>query len=267
MQLLQGKGNMAHIKRWITSQCHLRFIIYGLSIVGLFAILIACAGDDDEDMSMDGLGGTSTIEVLAEEQVDTLPGGPHSWVAHEMRMEPASEPVTHQHELGFIYASDGGHTVMIDGEEVQLEAGQSVFIGQDVEHTHGEGAFWDIRLTGPNASPPAGLEDAAQVFASPELEGIPETPVDIRFIFAELPEGGETSVHTHPGSEYIYMIQGDIDYQNAIVGTEPMTVGDHHSLPANTAVQKRNPDGGPAVFLSWFIVDSDEPFAPEASFE
>ncbi|CAN5647369.1 hypothetical protein BH20CHL1_BH20CHL1_05950 [soil metagenome] len=260
---------MSHFWDRCASRCPLRLTIYAIGFAGLLAIFVACISDnaDDEDMMMDGLGGTSTIEVLAEEQVDTLPSEPHTWVAHELQMEAGSEPVTHQHELGFIYAPDSEHTVTIDGEETRLEAGESVFIGQDVEHTHGAGTFWDIRLTRPGASPPAGLEDAAQIFASPELEGIPETPVQIRFIFAELPVDGETSVHTHPGSEYIYVTEGEIDYQNAIVGTEPMTVGDDHSLPANTAVQKRNPDGGPAVFLSWFIVDPDEPFAPEASFE
>ena len=260
---------MTHFWDWSASGRPARIAISALGFVGLLGILVACAGDDnDEDMMMDGLGGTSTIEVLAEEQVDTLPSGPHSWVAHEMQMDADSGTVVHQHELGFIYAPDGGHTVMIDGEEIQLEAGESVFIGQDIEHTHAEGMFWDIRLAAAdNVSPPAGLEDASQLFASPQLEGIPDSPVNIRFIFAELPVGGETSVHTHPGSEYIYVTQGDIDYQNAIVGTESMTVGDDYSLPANTAVQKRNPDGGPAVFLSWFIVDPDEPFAPEASFE
>lgn len=70
-----------------------------------------------------------------------------------------------------------------------------------------------------------------------------------------------------PGPEYIYATQGEIDYQNAIIGTEQTVEGMDHALPPDTAVQKRNPAGGMATFLSFFVVDPDEPFAPEASFE
>jgi quercetin dioxygenase-like cupin family protein len=50
------------------------------------------------------------------------------------------------------------------------------------------------------------------VFASVPLEGIPEPPVTISFIRVELPPGSQTSIHTHPGSEFIYETEGDIDY-------------------------------------------------------
>lgn len=37
-------------------------------------------------------------------------------------------------------------------------------------------------------------------------------------------------------------------------------------IPPGTPVQKRNPFKRPAVFLSWFLVDPDRPFAPKARF-
>ena len=209
------------------------------------------------------LGGSAQTETLADAMVEDLPDEPLVWAGYVAALD---EPLTHEHSLSFVYAKDEPHTVTIDGEEIMLQPGEGVFMGQDVEHTHAVGSFWETLLTTPEAPPPPGLADAEQLFISETLEGVPQPPVRIAFIRVELPMGSQTSVHTHPGSEFIYVTEGDIDYQNAIIGTERMQAGDVHMLPADTAVQKRNPEGETAVFLSWFIVDPDEPFAPEASF-
>lgn len=216
------------------------------------------------DMEGGMLGGSAQTETLAEAQVEQLPDEPLAWVAYAAAPE---QSLTHRHAPGFVYAEDEEHAVTIDGQEIMLQPGEAVFVGQDVEHTHVTGSFWDILLTAPDAEPPSGLEDAEQVFASVPLEGIPEPPVTISFIRVELPPGSQTSIHTHPGSEFIYETEGAIDYQNAIIGTERTEAGGTHMLPRDTAVQKRNPEGETAVFLSWFIVDPDMPFAPEASFD
>ena len=42
--------------------------------------------------------------------------------------------------------------------------------------------------------------------------------------------------------------------------------GGAEAIPPDTALQKRNPFKEPAAFLSWFLVDPDQPFAPKASF-
>jgi quercetin dioxygenase-like cupin family protein len=236
----------------------------------LVVVLAGCGNPfDDDDSDGDGaLGGSARTETLAEEAVETLPGGPLSWIAYEARLAAGDAPVSHQHEMGFVYARDGAHILTLDGTEVELAPGEARFVGRDVEHAHaGEGTFWEIRLAAPDAGLPPGMEGAGAVFASPVLEGIPETPVQLVFVLVELPAGSETSVHTHPGPEYIYVTAGAFDYQNALIGTDPMTVGDDHYVPPDTAVQKRNTSGAPATFLSWFVVDPDRPFAPGASFE
>ena len=52
---------------------------------------------------------------------------------------------------------------------------------------------------------------------------------------------------------------GEIDYQNAMIGTKRLGPGGAEAIPPETAVQKRNPFSEPAVFLSWFLVDPDRP--------
>jgi len=74
------------------------------------------------------------------------------------------------------------------------------------------------------------------------LEGIPKNPLAV-FVLVKVPQGGETSVHTHPGPEFIYQLSGGIDYQNDIVGVLQMTNGDIEGIPPATSVQKRNPSG------------------------
>ena len=231
-------------------------------------------GDMGSSMGgMSAMGGSATTEVLAEARVNALPSGPLSWVAHQMTLLPG-QTITHRHEPGFVYVpedvpTDGNrtHTIRIQGRETVIQRGETVFIGQGVEHTHvGPGTFWKIRLAPPNAGPPPNMQNARRIFASPPLEGIPQGPASILFVDVQLPAQSQTSIHTHPGSEYIYVTRGDILYENEIVGTIRLQPGDDHALPAHTAVQKRNPGSRPASFLSWFVVDPRQPFASPARF-
>ncbi len=81
-----------------------------------------------------------------------------------------------------------------------------------------------------------------------------------------IPPGGATSVHTHPGPELIYQLTGRILYQNALIGTVELGPAGPEGIPPGTAVQKRNRFDADAEFLSWFLVDPEEPFAPGAEF-
>ena len=104
------------------------------------------------------------------------------------------------------------------------------------------------------------------VFVSPTLKGIPKNPLAV-FVLVTVPPGGETSVHTHPGPEFIYQLSGGIDcqgYQNDIFGMLQITNGDIEGIPPTTSVQNRNPSGGTVAFLSWFLVDLSQPFASPA---
>jgi hypothetical protein len=128
--------------------------------------------------------------------------------------------------------------------------------------------LWHIVLADPEAELPEELEGAEVAFSSGELAGLPDGPAALRFLLVDLPMmDSATTVHSHPGPEYIYVSEGEIEYETGLADTEMLTVGDDRALPADTAVQKRNPTGEPAAFLSWFVVDPEAPFAPETSFD
>ena len=152
--------------------------------------------------------------------------------------------------------------------ERTLAAGQGVAVRGGSLHRHradeAGAVLWEFRLARPGAAPVRGA--TRRVFESEPLRGIP-TPAEASFLAVTLaPRGGRTTVHAHPGPELIYQLSGRIDYQNALIGTKRLGPGGLEGIPPETAVQKRNPYKEPAVFLSWFLVDPDRPFAPKASF-
>jgi len=103
------------------------------------------------------------------------------------------------------------------------------------------------------------------VFESRSLEGVP-AEATLQFIEVRLPPGAEASVHTHTGPEFIFGASGRFDYENALEGARRFRAGDMAGIPPGTPVQKRNTASREAVFLSWFLVDPAEPFAPPARF-
>jgi quercetin dioxygenase-like cupin family protein len=242
----------------------------GVAVLGALAAGIAgCGGDsdapavsDDRGAGVGALGGGAGVETLARTRLSEPPKGELAWVADEIRLEPG-EQVDHAHELAFAYARRG--ETRLDGEP--LAAGAGAAIEPDARHTHAaakDGAvLWEIRLAAPDSPPPRG---ARRVFASETLEGIPRGATASFLLVTVPPRGGRTTVHTHPGPEFIYQLSGRFDYQNAIIGTERLGPGGAEAIPPDTAVQKRNPLQEPAAFLSWFLVDPGQPFAPKASF-
>ncbi len=224
-------------------------------------------GMGDMRMGMDMMGEGAEITSLAEAEVDTLPEGPLAWIALDLsgvRNINVTSPAP-----GFFYAHAGPHSITTDGEEHMLESGQAVFIPEGSEvMLEGSQGLWHIVLADPEAELPGALGNAQVAFTSGELEGLPEGPAVLRFLLVELPMiGSATTVHTHPGPEYIYVSEGEIEYETGLADTETLQVGDHRALPADTPVQKRNATDERATFLSWFVVDPDEPFAPEATFD
>ncbi len=235
-----------------------------LAILAGLLLLVSVSGiTSAQDMGGDALGAKAKLTPLEQQDASNL-RGPLAWVAHEAKLNQA---VTHSHERAFIYAADGSTTFSVGGGTFTLREGQAGWVGEGSTHTHSSGAFWEIRLATPGADAPEGLEGAERVFESEALQGLPTGMAQLKFVLVEVPTGGQTSVHTHPGPEFIYVSRGDIDYQNAIIGTREMGVGDNATLPANTAVQKRNLEGETAAFLTFFVVDPSEPLAPEANFK
>jgi quercetin dioxygenase-like cupin family protein len=231
-----------------------------LTALLLAALLVACGDDsgdrsDPSDRGMGALGGSAETKTLARMRVADAPPGELVWTAHEIRLAPG-QAVEHEHEPAFVYGRGGEPSLAV-------KAG--------ARHRHaagGDGAvFWEIRLARPGAPPPHGAQGARRVFESAPLEGIP-SPAQASLIEVTVPpRGGRTTVHTHPGPEFIYQFFGRIDYQNAIIGAKRLGPGGAEGIPPDTAVQKRNPYARPASFLSLFLVDPERPFAPKATFD
>jgi quercetin dioxygenase-like cupin family protein len=211
------------------------------------------------------LGGNADATYLTRLSLDEIPEGPWAWVTHRVELEEG-EKITHRHKPAFVYSIEGMHDLMTAGTN-RVREGQASTVRSENEHSHrasfGPSVFWETMLDRPGSGPP-GIE-AETLFESPVLVDIPKNPLVI-FILVEIPLGGETSIHTHPGPEFIYQLSGGIDYQNGIIGARRMVAGDVEGIPPLTAVQKRNPSDGKAVFLSWFLVDTEKDFASPAAF-
>ena len=222
-------------------------------------------GPASGQISMGGaaLGGNASTTLLAQIRLQEVPGGPLAWVTHRLKLSPGEE-VTHRHQTAFVYAAQGEHE--LDGQS--LLEGQGSVVAAEVGHRHrapgGPSVFWETRLDRPGSAP-SGF-DVETIFESPVMVNIPDDPLAV-FVLVVVPPGGETSVHTHPGPEFIYQLSGAIDYQNGLIGVRQMTPGDVEGIPAVTPVQKRNPSGEDAAFLSWFLVDAGQPFASPAAFK
>ncbi len=237
-----------------------------VTLTVLAALSVAGCGGDEPEALGDGrgaLGGSARTKTLARAEFERPPRGEAAWVAHEFRLG-RGQKLRHSHGVGFVYGRRGRHRV---GGRA-LAAGEGAALATGAPHVHAaaseDARFWEIRLAAPESSPPRGAK--RRVFASEPLRGVPDAP---RASFIEVvlpPRGGRTTVHTHPGPEFIYQLTGEIQYQNDMVGTKPLGAGGAEAIPPNTAVQKRNRSVRPASFLSWFLVDPDAPFAPEARF-
>lgn len=224
--------------------------------------------DGEMDSGMMGLGRNNDSAVLVEESLMDLPGEPLAWVGYEFSSTGDSVTSILPDAPGFVYVAEGTHTLTVDGNETTLDTDEAAFTAADVEYDiEGEGLIWDIRLTHPDAEPSDGIEGGEEVFASDQLEGLPDESAQVHFVRVVLASGEETSVHTHPGPEFIYVTDGEIIYENELVDPKTMQPGDSHSMPAQTAVQKRNPDEDTAVFLSWFLLDPEMPFSTDTSFD
>lgn len=81
---------------------------------------------------------------------------------------------------------------------------------------------------------------------------------------AELPAGGASGRHTHPGIETGYVLDGDLEL--LIDGKAPLKLkaGDSYQIPAG-AVHDAKADGGkPMKVLGVYVVDKTKPMASPA---
>ena len=215
------------------------------------------------------LGGRAETTLIANQVVLEVPNGELVWVAYEAEIPPGKE-VEHSHGFAFVYAKSGRHFLRGSGEEWELLPGEGASIFSGLNHRHGsatnDSTFWEVSLSEPKRGGIRIPSEFRLLFQSEPLEDVPTHPLAV-FTLVRLQQGGQTSVHTHPGPELTYQLTGKINYENAIIGAKQMGPGEFEGIPAGTAVQKRNPFEEVAEFFSWFLVDGTKPFAPAARFE
>ena len=80
---------------------------------------------------------------------------------------------------------------------------------------------------------------------------------------AEIPAGGTTGRHTHPGEEISYLLEGSVLLE--IEGAAPRTLkpGDVFLIPAGK-VHNATPSGGKAIIIANYIVEKGKPLATPA---
>ena len=215
------------------------------------------------------LGGNAETVLLAHKVLQDLAAGELVWAAYETSLA-AGEVISHSHGFAFVY-TDSGRLLFNQGMPSRvLEPNQGDAVTAKGAHRHGaidgDSIYLEVFLAAPGSGPPPDSGDSRLVFESAILQDVPGAPL-ATFVLVRVPPGGETSVHTHPGPELIYQHSGRIDYQNALIGVRKMEVGDVEGIPPETPVQKRNPFDEAADFLSWFLVDTSQPFASAARFE
>ena len=251
-------------------------------VVVLAAASLALAACGDDSVSTGGtstptpsgraagaLGGGAQTTTLARLEDLERPRGRLVWSAWRVELEPGRS-LQHRHGTATIYAESGEHRLTHGQEASVLAPGEGAAVPAGSLHRHEASgdtasAFSEVVLTAPGSRLPR-APGARRLFQSDVLRGVPEGAT-LLFIEVRLPPGSETSVHTHPGPEFIVGTKGRFDYENAIEGARRFAPGDTAGIPPGTAVQKRNKSGSEAVFLSWFLVDPDQPFAPGARFE
>lgn len=239
-------------------------------LLPVLLLAVACGADapqeDDVEAPPPAAEEAVRAEVLAEARPETLPEGDLVWAAYELPPGTGEERITHPHSA-FLYAVQGTPVVTIAGQEVEIAEGEAVYVPPEFDHTlAGEGRLWKIVLTTADAGIPEALGEAREVFTSSVVEGIPTERVMLRVMRAQLSPRGQTPVHTHPGPEFVYVMEGIIEYETVPEGTRLLRRDDHELLPPDTPVQKRNQTGEMASLLALYLVDPDRPFTAETNF-
>lgn len=127
-----------------------------------------------------------------------------------------------------------------------------------------EGKVWLFTLGPAGGSSPGGNKVA-------ELGPIPSPGVVPEYILrinnAEGPPGAKTPVHTHPGSETFYVLQGQLS-QKTPGGMMRVEAG--HGMPGHvpgTAMEVSSTGAAPLRALVMFVVDAKKPFSSPAKFQ
>jgi quercetin dioxygenase-like cupin family protein len=92
--------------------------------------------------------------------------------------------------------------------------------------------------------------------AAPGVEGV--------LVKAELAVGGAAPRHTHPGEEFVYVLEGTATFDVAGRPTLAIKAGDSFVIPASTPHVARNTGTVPLKLLSTYVIPSGKPLATPA---
>lgn len=77
----------------------------------------------------------------------------------------------------------------------------------------------------------------------------------------EIPVGMESGLHSHPGPEIGYLIQGDVEMVFHDQPALHLQGGDPFHIPADTVHNARNVGTIPTLMLSSYVIDASQPLA------
>ena len=229
----------------------------------------AAGGAGELGMGADALGSRSTTVGLAQGLLDTS-GASVIWSAFELALAQ-DDLVEGVGASGFLYVVEGTVAAVVGETEGALGPQEGLLVNAgtpfSVRAVGGAAVVWDIRLQTPMVvGPPDYAPDAVAAWRSEPLQDVPLLPLAVMALVT-VPPGGQTTVHTHPGPEFIVVVAGQIDYQNAFKEVPAAGVGTTETIGARVAVQKRNRFDVDGVFLSLFLLDAGQPFASAARFD
>jgi hypothetical protein len=126
------------------------------------------------------------------------------------------------------------------------------------------GKVWLFTLGPPGGSSPGGSR-VAEIGPVPTL-GV-ATEYLLRINNSSGPRGAKSPVHTHPGSETFYVLQGELSQKtpDGVMHVEPGQ-GVPGRIPG-TAMEVSSTGAAPLNALVMFVVDAGKPFSSPASFE
>lgn len=125
-----------------------------------------------------------------------------------------------------------------------------------------DGQHWLFTL-GPKDGTTPGAKKVAEIGPIP----VPQAKTYLlRINHAGGPRGSQTPVHSHPGAEAIYVLNGQVTQQTRH-GTEEAGAGSTlNAHEAEMVMQLKSTGARDLSQLVMFVVDADRPFSPSAKF-
>ncbi|HXF81205.1 MAG TPA: cupin domain-containing protein [bacterium] len=191
----------------------------------------------------------------------SAPAGAY-WSSQEVVME-GRQRITHQHGLEFVYALQGDAAVVRDGQTTRIPQGAAAAVPAGATHTHLSPAD-SSRIAAFQLAPAEATWDGLTVLRARRtgvLESYRPGAQYARLLEVRLQPLSQTAVHTHPGPETTFVLEGPIVVQ--VEGKLTMLLrGDLYALPGDTVLQARYIGGaGIGRFLALFVVAEEAPFS------